>query len=1285
MPSDTVANVAPKPYQTATKESLNENLRRLILYEVLLEEYQSHRALLEVKGDSFEKLAELEVTDPHAPRPQPALMRASVDDITKRGKDCAKAHADLSNEDVRAETENADNGKLVSDVLELIVRAQKEAAEHKFKALEKKYEQKLQLHFNETPLSEEHQRIVEKAVVADIQGVVDDYRAQYHRERMETDGTDEVTDSQEVRRSADQFAFESVIKEEYSAADERDPTTIKEETGQNLLNPQARLRTPETPGGETALPKSPTKPPEPSAAPVKEIALPKEVDRALKAKRLDASTRRSALCLSGGGIRSATFNLGILQGLARHGLLGQFDYLSTVSGGGFAGGFLTAWMHRAGTKVVLEQLTNPPESPLVTEPHPIDHLRVFGNYLSLRPGMLSADTWTLIATVLRNLLLTWLVFVPFLLIMLMAPRIWLILISGYVQMVNGPQSYLRSAPLWLGIVFGWITLGFTAHALSKQNSDHPGIASNYKSDESLFLVLCLAPAILSAMCFASYWAGLNPLSDHATTTWWDFVKLMIVVVGPPWIFGDALRGLQQIAPKIKAGVVNPEARKGLFLRLLVAGKRQMRRLLRFGSTLVLIVLSQLIAGGLLYVIASRLMPSFAAHPRLYATFAVPLLLLVLTLACTLIAGFSSGFTKDDDQEWWARFSGWFLIVVLSWIAAHVLVLYGPSLVLTLGYSFQRLWAGEGEFLKTVAQVGAVLAGIVSGAITLLGGFSPKSPANADKAASASMASKMLEALTSALAPIFLGFLIILLAIATDALLTSWLAAWMMGKLPVPFYTELSNTGFLSTFPGNHAELVRLTPLSLIVLMSLFIAVVGTLMGLLVNTNTFSLHYMWRNRIIRAYLGASRKLRSPDQFTGFDVNDNIHMHELRPQPPNVVAPQVDRPWTENRPAGVPCPTKLFHVVNAALNLAGGDKLAWQDRKAESLTVSPLHVGSYWLGYRRSVVYGGELGISLGTSVAISGAFVSPNMGYMMTSPIVRFLMTLFNVRFGWWLGNPGAAGDKKDLTEYIVAKVRHLFFGKGSGKPFELKSPLLSIKPIVQEAFGKTNDKAPYVYLSDGGHFENLGLYEMVLRRCRFIVVSDASTDAGYSFDSLAQSIRQIRVDLGIPIEIREMSIIPPAQDLRGKYCAIGKIRYSCVDHKKGSGLHHEDFDGILIYIKASMIGDEPRDVMNYEQGSKDFPQEIIVDQWFSESQFESYRALGSHIVDAICSDDQHKVTLAAFARKVKEHNRVNFRVFKEQISFAALEAQFKQAMLENTPQGYKNKVKEYLRDLLDLK
>jgi hypothetical protein len=241
-----------------------------------------------------------------------------------------------------------------------------------------------------------------------------------------------------------------------------------------------------------------------------------------------------------------------------------------------------------------------------------------------------------------------------------------------------------------------------------------------------------------------------------------------------------------------------------------------------------------------------------------------------------------------------------------------------------------------------------------------------------------------------------------------------------------------------------------------------------------------------------------------------------------------------------------------------------------------------------------------------------------------------------------------------------------------------------VLPFVAEAFGDIDDKSAYVYLSDGGHFENLGLYEMVLRRCRFIVVSDASTDPDYSFQSLAMSIRQIRVDLGVPIDLPELSVTSPSLDLKSKYCAIGKIRYSCVDRDPNdSKTTDKDFDGVLIFIKPSLIGEEPRDVINYWQSSSSFPQEVITDQWFSESQFESYRALGSFIIDAICGgDSRNPVNLAAFAAKVRDHNELDFRAFREKISHLALESAFKGEMQTTPLRSYRRRVNKFMRRIL---
>src|SRR5947209_10141598 len=105
-----------------------------------------------------------------------------------------------------------------------------------------------------------------------------------------------------------------------------------------------------------------------------------------------------ALCISGGGIRSATFALGAIQALAERGLLPQFDYLSTVSGGGYIGGWLSAWSTRQGLENVVPKLRGDAPRPQPGEPDPIQHLRDYNNYLSPKLGGFSEDTWTLVAT-----------------------------------------------------------------------------------------------------------------------------------------------------------------------------------------------------------------------------------------------------------------------------------------------------------------------------------------------------------------------------------------------------------------------------------------------------------------------------------------------------------------------------------------------------------------------------------------------------------------------------------------------------------------------------------------------------------------------------------------------------------------------------------------------------------------------------------------------------------------------------------------------------------------------
>jgi hypothetical protein len=334
-------------------------------------------------------------------------------------------------------------------------------------------------------------------------------------------------------------------------------------------------------------------------------------------------------------------------------------------------------------------------------------------------------------------------------------------------------------------------------------------------------------------------------------------------------------------------------------------------------------------------------------------------------------------------------------------------------------------------------------------------------------------------------------------------------------------------------------------------------------------NRFSLHAVYRNRLIRGYLGSARALaRRPDAFTGFDPADNMPMASL---------------WAPRSNHMGRC---LLQVVNMTLNVTAGDNLAWQERKAEAFVVTPLAAGNPRVNFRSTAFYGDRKeGITLGTAMAISGAAVSPNQGYH-SSPLVSVLMMLANVRLGWWLGNPN--------NEQTARR----------------EGPRFSFIPIIAELFGLTTDKGKYVYLSDGGHFENLGIYEMIRRRCRYIVVSDAGADPDYGFEDLGNAVRKVWIDLGVGIRFRSIDLAArKPEPTAGVYCAIADICYP----------EPEAEPGLLVYIKPGYHGTEPADVRSYAASNPTFPHEPTADQWFSESQLESYRVLGNYIVNLICS------------------------------------------------------------------
>ncbi|MDQ2824851.1 MAG: patatin-like phospholipase family protein [Verrucomicrobiota bacterium] len=845
-----------------------------------------------------------------------------------------------------------------------------------------------------------------------------------------------------------------------------------------------------------------------------------ESDETARLKAIWAAIHRekqAALCISGGGIRSATFALGILQGLARCGLLNKFHYLSTVSGGGYIGSWLTAWIHRAngGLTSVINQLARPRED---TRPNPepieIQNLRSYSNYLSPHLGLLSADSWTLAGTYLRNLILNWGVIIPLLAAVLTLPWIY-----TDVLMTNPPPYTF--APLWAGAICVVIGVAYMGINLP--------CGRNARWSQNRFLIFCLAPLLLASIFMTTHWA------------WFTYYGRPLYA-WPLFGFGEP----HTWVPFLYLGI-------GIHLCAWL-GSLLPAHGFRFSEFLAVII-SGAIGGALLWFGAHELFPQPIAKMELYTCFGVPLFMALFFSAIMVFAGISSRWTGDPDREWWGRATGWLLAVAAVWMIASSLVMFGPYI---LSVSVSAIW--------TLGMGG------VAGLLTVLAGRSSAVPANENQADKAGPLAIIFSKAVSIAAVVFVAVLLIVITECTT---------WMMSYIGEArhFTWKLDTVSHVLGRSVKYLNVILYTPWPMILGLAILFALCGVAIAYLINSNKFSLHAMYRDRLIRAYLGASNKKREPNPFTGFDENDNVRMREL---------------WRNGKSE-----KKLLPIINITLNLVGGKNLAWQERKAESFTVSPFHCGSYNVGYRKTQAedgkrYGGDEGISLGGAITISGAAASPNMGYH-SSPLVTFILTLLNVRLGAWLGNPGPAGNAT----------------------FPLGYPRFSVGPMIAEAFGLTNDESPYVYLSDGGHFENLGLYEMVLRRCHYIVVSDAGEDPECSFADLGEAVRKIRIDLGIPIDFGPMGIYSRSEidGLKGPghNCAIGRIRYSMVDGNAAP-------DGIIVYIKPACYGDEPRDIYEYFKTSKTFPHESTKDQFFSESQFESYRMLGAYTMEKLSGE-----------------------------------------------------------------
>jgi Patatin-like phospholipase len=949
----------------------------------------------------------------------------------------------------------------------------------------------------------------------------------------------------------------------------------------------------------------------------------------------------TAICFSGGGIRSATFGLGIVQALAKHGLLSKFDYLSTVSGGGYMGSWLSAWVRReqllkftandieadvhtacqkqsdSGIKEVEKQMADKklhdPQMPN-EEPPEMQHLRQFSNFMSPKVGFLSADTWTLVSIYFRNLFLNWTISLPLICTVLLIPRIF----YAVMNLGNNGKSFLTvpSYILFIGsVVLAAFAVGYIFYELPsnkklrfKQIRDK-GNDPKIRDSETFVVLFAVLPMLILACCAVMLWAWVNlaekAVANVADKT--DKIYKIFDIYSLKFVSSTDYSKFSAISVLVLFGML-----VGFVggLGYLLANRQNLSKKHRKSQWQVLLAIPSGGVGGILIWFAAYNLPQFfndyIYSLPLYQVFGVPIFLLMFLAAMTLFIGLSSKIIEDADREWLARFSAWVLIICGAWIILNGLVIFGTVCIDAGIEKAKIIFSSKPDgsnwltYLFDSAKTLIVpIVGVVSGLVSLIGGYSEKSPAvpEPDENKRFSVVIKYAPPVAGI---IFLGFIF-----AGLAYLTGFLMHYTAGFLSNEQLNNLFHTKYLNPF--DSLEMFQETSIRFPVVWLLALAAFGTFMAFFVNINKFSLHAAYRDRLIRAYLGASKEKRTSDNFTNFDEKDNFQLHRLKGQKP-------------------------FHVINATLNLLNGKDLAWQNRRGESFTMSALHCGSWHLGYRPTNFYSRNessgkclsirycnqkekccdstddcnmpgKALKLGTAMAISGAAANPNMGYY-SSPIVTFLLALFNIRLGWWLGNPGEVGDHKDR------------FGYGT-QYYKKSCPTVAILPLLNETLGRTDEDKRYVNVTDGGHFENLGIYEMIMRRCKFIIVSDAAADGSFKFGEISNAIEKCKVDLGVEIVFNDglklypRTGIPDSIKMRNRY-AVADIIYPEGGEK-----------GTLLYLRPTYYGTEPTDILNYGNANLTFPHQTTADEMYDEKQFEAYRTLGFYTMNRIITNRDH--------------------------------------------------------------
>ena len=345
-----------------------------------------------------------------------------------------------------------------------------------------------------------------------------------------------------------------------------------------------------------------------------------------------------------------------------------------------------------------------------------------------------------------------------------------------------------------------------------------------------------------------------------------------------------------------------------------------------------------------------------------------------------------------------------------------------------------------------------------------------------------------------------------------------------------------------------------------------------LFGWRVNLNRLGPHYVWRSRLMEAFMPNKNAVETNSWQPATEANSAL----------------MENMCDKDNP-------RPYHIINTNVILANSTKVNYSGRGGDNFIISPLYCGSDATGWKTTKTFQNNKtrGITLATAMATSAAALNPNAAVsgegVTRNIVVSILLSMLNLRLGYWTSNP-ARENKLSAPNFFAPGIT---------------------SEILRFGLSETNKD---ILLSDGGHYENLALYELIRRKLNLIIVSDGGADPNFNFDDLANAIEKVRVDFGAKVSFKEgyktdeflpgtagESAYQKKYEIAKRGFAIAEITYN--DNTKGT----------LVYLKLAVIEDLPTDVFSYKGIYPSFPHQPTSDQFFDEKQFEAYRELGYYV------------------------------------------------------------------------